>query len=78
MTQAPIEDAVTVAYIGTIHALGEVYEALTYKNSMGMMARQALEDALADLINVRDMLKPHVRAREPRSANKLGLVGSGE
>ena len=54
----PIEDAVTIAYVGIIHAMSEVYEAAAV--SRGMSARQALKDALEDLVNARDILKPHM------------------
>lgn len=66
----PIEDAATVAYVGVIHAISEVYEALSYKPA-GLMINQALQDALEDLVNVRDTLKPHVRKADPPKSETM-------
>lgn len=53
----------TVAYVGVIHAISEVYEAAS--RTQGIMASQALQEALEDLVNARDALKPHVRRSDP-------------
>ena len=55
----PIEDAVTVAYVGIVHAISELKEAEDYTESGRMI--ECVYDALEDLVNARNMLRPYVR-----------------
>jgi hypothetical protein len=58
----PIEDAVTVSYVGIVHAISELEEADDHTESGRII--ECVYDALEDLRNAIRVLRPHVRVAD--------------